>query len=305
MTKTNNFIKKSKLLHNEKYDYSLTEYIKSSEKVSIICKEHGDFLQTPNNHLKGQGCRKCVIDNQKSNTNDFIKKSIKIHGNKFTYYKVDYKDALKKVIITCTIHGDFLQQPNNHLNGSGCTICSLKEKNIKQKSNTDDFIKKSNIIHNNKYKYDKVKYLDNKTKVIITCPTHGDFLQMPSGHKRGFGCKSCTISVSKEETLWLNSFNIPSINRNVQMMINDRIFNVDGIDYETNTIYEFNGDYYHGNPEIFNSNKLNKTTGKTFGELYKNTSEKERLLREFGYNVISIWEKDYKLINKIKYRHNV
>jgi hypothetical protein len=128
---------------------------------------------------------------------------------------------------------------------------------------------------------------------------------MPSGHKRGFGCKSCTISVSKEETLWLNSFNIPSINRNVQMMINDRIFNVDGIDYETNTIYEFNGDYYHGNPEIFNSNKLNKTTGKTFGELYKNTSEKERLLREFGYNVISIWEKDYKLINKIKYRHNV
>jgi hypothetical protein len=51
MTKTNNFIKKSKLLHNEKYDYSLTEYIKSSEKVSIICKEHGDFLQTPNTTL--------------------------------------------------------------------------------------------------------------------------------------------------------------------------------------------------------------------------------------------------------------
>ncbi len=80
MTKIDEFINRSELLHNNKYDYSLTEYIKSSEKVSIICKEHGIFQQTPNNHLRGQGYRKCVIDNQKSNTNDFIKKSIEIHG---------------------------------------------------------------------------------------------------------------------------------------------------------------------------------------------------------------------------------
>ena len=94
--------------------------------------------------------------------------------------------------------------------------------------------------------------------------------------------------------------------------MSDRIFTlsfkrviVDGVDYENNTIYEFNGGYYHGNPEIFNTNELNKTTSKIFGELYKNTLEKEKILREAGYNFISIWEKDYKLINKIKYRYNV
>jgi len=305
MTKTEEFINRSRLVHKDKYDYSLVEYIKSSEKVSIICKEHNVFQQTPNNHLRGQGCRKCVIDNQKSNTIDFIRKSIEIHGNKFIYDEVDYKGAFNMVNIKCMIHGNFRQTPNNHLNGSGCYKCSLINKNVRQRSNTIDFIKKSKEIHNNKYNYDKVDYYDNNTKVIITCPIHGDFLQTPSGHKRGYGCKSCTITVSKEETLWLNSFNIPSINRNVQIIINDRIFNVDGVDYENNTIYEFNGDYYHGNPEIFNSNELNKTTGKTFGELYKNTLEKEKILREAGYNFISIWEKDYKLINKIKYRYNV
>ena len=201
----------------------------------------------------------------KSSTTDFIKKSNIIHSNKFTYNKTIYKGVFETVIITCPTHGDFLQIANNHLNGNGCSICSLNYKNIKQRSNTNDFIKKSNIIHNNKYKYDKVKYLDNKTKVIITCPIHGDFLQMPSGHKRGFGCKSCTITVSKDETIWLDSLNIESINRNVEIIVNGRMFNVDGIDYETNTIYEFNGDYYHGNPKIFDSNVINKTTGKTFG----------------------------------------
>lgn len=304
MTKTDIFIQKSKSIHNDRYDYSKVEYIHSKKKVIIMCNVHGFFEQIPSGHLSGQGCRKCVIDSQKSNTNDFINKSIKVHANRFIYDKVDYKGASEMVIITCSTHGDFSQIAANHLNGSGCTICSLDDKNIRQRSNTEDFIKKSNIIHNSKYNYDKVDYFDNNTKVIITCPIHGDFLQIPSGHKRGFGCKSCTITVSKDETIWLDTINIPSVNRNVEIIANGRMFNVDGIDYETNTIYEFNGDYYHGNPKIYNSDYLNKTTGKTFGFLYKRTLEKERLLKEAGYNVISIWEKDYKLINKIKYRHN-
>jgi hypothetical protein len=305
MTKTDNFIKKSYLLHNDRYDYSLVEYIKSSEKVNIICPLHGKFQQTPNNHLRGQGCRKCVIDNQKSNTIDFIKKSIEIHGNNFIYDYVDYKNAKLDVIIICPTHGRFQQTPNNHLDGSGCPKCSLIDKNIKQRSNTINFIEKSNKIHNGKYKYDKVNYQDNNTKVIITCPIHGDFLQKPSGHKRGYGCKSCTITVSKEETIWLDSLNIPNINRNISILVNGYIFNVDAIDYESNTIYEFNGDYYHGNPEIYRGDVINKTINKTFGFLYEKTLKKEQILKDAGYNVKSIWEKDFKLINKIKYRYNV
>lgn len=305
MNKTENFINKSRLLHGDRYDYSLVNYIKSSEKVILICKEHNIFYQTPNNHLKGQGCKKCINDNQRSNTIDFISKSNKVHNNKFIYDDVNYKGSFNKVIIKCPIHGSFKQTPSNHLSGRGCTKCSLINKNNKLRSNTIDFINKSNTIHNNKYSYDKVCYLDNNTKVIIICPIHGEFLQTPSGHKRGYGCKSCTISVSKEETLWLDSLKIPNINRNVQILVDGYIFNVDGINYETNTIYEFNGDYYHGNPEIYDSNIINKTTNKTFGYLYENTLLKEKILKNAGYNLITIWEKDYKLLNKIKYRYNV
>lgn len=91
----------------------------------------------------------------------------------------------------------------------------------------------------------------------------------------------------------------------MQILVDGNIFNVDGINYETNTIYEFNGDYYHGNPEIYDSNIINKTTNKTFGYLYENTLLKEKILKNAGYNLITIWEKDYKLLNKIKYRYNV
>jgi hypothetical protein len=125
--KTNNgkskFITKSKLVHGDKYDYSLVDYRNNKTKVSIICKEHGLFEQISKSHLKGNGCSKCST-NYKKDINYFLKKALEIHGNRYLYDRSIYESALTKVIINCPIHGDFLQTPNKHIKlKQGCPKC--------------------------------------------------------------------------------------------------------------------------------------------------------------------------------------
>jgi len=95
VNKTKNFILKSKKIHGDAYDYSLVEYINCKKKVKIICKEHGIFEQTPDNHIRQRGCPMCDVS-KKSNTNFFIIKSEKVHGNKYDYSLVSYTDSKKK-----------------------------------------------------------------------------------------------------------------------------------------------------------------------------------------------------------------
>lgn len=56
---TEEFIQKSKVVHDDKYDYNKTVYKTAKDPVCIICKKHGEFYQTPNSHLQGHGCPKC------------------------------------------------------------------------------------------------------------------------------------------------------------------------------------------------------------------------------------------------------
>ena len=152
MTK-DEFVRRSKEVHGDKYTYDNVDYKGALIKVMITCPIHGDFPQPPNKHLKGAGCNKCGIEDRKSNTEEFIKdaQSMKVHQNddgtpKYTYDNVVYIDSNKKVNITCPIHspihGDFPQKPNSHLSGKGCPWCNeskgekrigqiLFEKNIK------------------------------------------------------------------------------------------------------------------------------------------------------------------------------
>jgi hypothetical protein len=73
---------------------------------------------------------------------------------------------------------------------------------------------------------------------------------------------------------------------------------VDGFDSETNTVYEFYGDYYHGNPKIYKKDDVNPTTKCSYGLLYENTQKREQDLKNAGYNVISVWESDWKILIK-------
>jgi len=139
---------------------------------------------------------------------DFVKRAIKVHNNTYCYEQVNYVHSHKKVIIVCPGHGEFLQSPNNHLKGRGCPICA--ESKVPQKSTKEEFTKKASLVHSNKYSYDKVSYDGNKTKVIITCPTCGDFKQRPDHHLIGKGCPSCAkygFNPSKPAVLYYLSIN--------------------------------------------------------------------------------------------------
>ena len=125
----------------------------------------------------------------KMSQNEFIRRAKEIHGDKFNYDKVNYINGSTKVIITCPVHGDFLQTPSNHLNG-GCKKCADSNRDYLRVT-LDQFIDRANKKHKNKYDYSKVNYVNTKDKVIIGCPIHGDFEQEGNSHLLGIGCPKC------------------------------------------------------------------------------------------------------------------
>lgn len=122
--KTNEeFISEARKLHGDRYDYSKVEYKNNGTPVTIICPDHGEFQQKPWVHLMGCGCQKCCKNGVKLTTEEWVEKARGVHGDKYDYSKVDYKNAHSKVIITCPEHGDFEQEPSSHLCGKGCPKC--------------------------------------------------------------------------------------------------------------------------------------------------------------------------------------
>ena len=191
------FIQRAIEVHGDRYDYKLVNYTGAHKKVTIICREHGEFQQLAGGHLFGQGCLKCaIIDSAKAQTmnNDtFIERATKLHSNRYDYSKTEYTCANNKVIIICKEHGEFLQRPQCHLSGYNCKKCGSVESGKKHSLGKDGFIKRAIEVHGNKYCYDKVKYVTNDHKVTITCNEHGDFDQSPNTHLKGTGCVKCAL----------------------------------------------------------------------------------------------------------------
>jgi very-short-patch-repair endonuclease len=127
----------------------------------------------------------------RKSSKEFIRDAKQIHGDEYDYSKVEYINNKKKVEIICNKHGGFLQRPDRHLMGQGCPVCRYEKSAVANSSSKDTFIEKANKIHNNKYDYSKVEYINNHTKVCIICPEHGEFWQTPRGHLQGKGCSKC------------------------------------------------------------------------------------------------------------------
>ena len=125
------FTTKCNKIWNNKYDYSKTKYSKVGEYVIITCPQHGDFKQKASNHYYFEGCKVCFAKTQRNKflftTDQFIKKSRKIHGRKYNYSKSNYIGNQDKVIIICKKHGEFEQIPYNHWYGCGCPKCGIAD----------------------------------------------------------------------------------------------------------------------------------------------------------------------------------
>jgi very-short-patch-repair endonuclease len=192
----NDLICKFNNIHNNIYDYNLIKYIDSKTKIKIICSIHGIFEQTPSDHMSGHGCPKCSIDkNTNHKRNDLthlLNKANSIHNNKYDYTLIkNHINMHQKQNIICKKHGIFNISLHSHINKKrGCKLCAIENRMDSIKT----FIEKANIIHNNKYNYDLVDYINSKTKVKIICPKHGEFFQAPNYHLLGSGCPKCNSS---------------------------------------------------------------------------------------------------------------
>ena len=165
---TEDFVKKCKKSAPE-YDYSLVEYTKSNKKVKIICPIHGEFEITPNSFQRGGRCPKCR--KRFMNTDYFIECAKKVHGDKYNYSSVNYKNNTTNVSIICPEHGSFLQSPKVHLRGGGCPSCKMSH----LENEVAQFLKKNNITYEYEshlyglLKRQMVDFLIPNINLIIEC----------------------------------------------------------------------------------------------------------------------------------------
>lgn len=284
------FVAKANEIHN-KYHYFEQDYSQHSiENMRIFCSIHGEFWQRRDVHLNGHGCQACA--NCKPITfDDIFIRSKECHGNKYQY--LNNQIINDHIVITCNIHGDFKQRYHDHIRGHGCAACAFEKNANDKRLTTDQFIERAKSVHLDIYDYSSSIYLGFNKNITISCKKHGIFNQRAENHLNGHGCPTCCHNISKSETLWLDHLNVDKEYRQFKIIIKDKKYKVDGFDPLTNTVYEFNGDFWHGNPDKYHPQGVNCINHKTFGKLYNNTINKEKILKEAGYQIISIWESDF------------
>jgi protein-arginine kinase activator protein McsA len=355
-----NFIAQCSMVHNNKYGYEKVSLSRLNQHINIICPIHGEFMQLARNHKLGFGCKKCGrikgASIHKYTLQELVDKANKIHSHKYNYTKFLYDNIKTKSIIICDVHGEFIQDFDHHIHREqGCPMCA---RNCAKEYTLEEHIMNAYNIHNGKYDYSYYEFINMNMASIIICPTHGKFTQdfiHHIGRKQGcpkcvsnfkltreqliersinihgndydysefypknysvkstiicqehgkfslrptdhiywrIGCPGCGGRSSSGERAWLTSLEIKELERQKSFKIEGKRIFVDGFDPITNTIYEYNGDYWHGNPVFYPSNKVNPFNGKTCGQLYKETIDREALFKKLGFNVVSIWENEW------------
>jgi hypothetical protein len=381
------FVKRAREIHGDRYEYSKVDYTAALKKVSISCKEHGEFEQTPSKHLMGRGCIPCGINKCATGISipfeDFIRRAREKHGDKFTYIQESYTMQSSKfrficptheevqmtgvchlksvtgcpkcrfiqtaksktrgidkfiemckakhgekyeysnigsyqngksvITIGCPTHGEFQQVASKHLMG-GCRKCADDLHASKSRKTLEEFVIDAQRIHGDRYEYSLVEYKNSKININIICKIHGVFTKIPSEHLNGQGCQKCKPKKHSKMCIeWLNAMKIrdnvniqhnENIENNGEHRITNSLFHADGYCKETNTIYEFYGTYWHGDPRVYDSSRQNTQMNKTFGELYQKTLKKVEHCKKEGYSVIECWEYDWirgiKAVKKIQ-----
>lgn len=245
-SKLDYFKEKVKLIHGVRYKYDFKTFKSFSDPLKIICNIHGEFYQTPTNHLRGNNCPECAyitrLQATRMSNEDFLKRANRLH-NSFFIYKNKYINSNTVLEIKCPIHGLFYQKAKDHLSGKGCRQCfEYKLKNTLTLSN-EEFIDKANEVHG-QYLYTNA-YQGSKIKLEIICPTHGPFEQRPNDHLMGSGCPQCARETTKavEEICQILKEN------NIDFIVNDRsVLERKELDIyipDKNLAIEFNGLYFH------------------------------------------------------------
>ena len=228
--------------------------------------------------------------------NIFIERSIKIHGNKYDYSKVEYKNHRTKVIIVCPIHGEFEQTPKNHMKGQGCPQCGKKYAQLYQKHNYKNFINSSIERFGDRYEFPNIQneYENSHSKITIKCNKCGNsFVKIACDHitSPNGGCQHCYHNMSKPEEeigMFIKSIIRDEIYFNDRELLNG--YELDIFIPSKNIAIEFNGLYWHSDDKKDKYYHLMKT----------------ELCEQKGVHLIQIFEDEYHnskdiILSKIKH----
>ena len=285
------FFDKCNEQHNYKYDYSKSVYI--DNKISVICKTHGEFKIDTYRHSSGQGCPQCgkesfdnYINSIRYSKEDFTEKAKLVHGDKYDYINIEYKNITTKINIICPMHGLFKQTPGSHLNNkTGCPKCGTESSKINNTITNEEFIKRSINIHNGKYNYHLSNYYGIKNEITITCSIHGPFTQRAENHLNGSGCPECSKFISSPQNRLIDF--IKSVKPNIEIFSNYKSIITGNyeIDIWIPTFklgIEYHGSYWHS--------ASNKIEDKRFMKLHSNKANESDV---HNFNLLQIYDFEY------------
>lgn len=296
---TEEFIKRSKEIFGNRFLYDKTVYEKSSKKLIITCRIHGDFEIRPDNHINNKSiCRECSLDarrKRKKITNENLYEEIKkldLPKNLRYDKNFKFKRLSDKIDFYCIIHDlnykvsiDKLIFHNNQ-----CPECAKLKRAKSNTKSIDDVIEEFNRLYGNKYDYSKFNYINSKTNSIIICKEHGEFKSSYQDHKNGKICEKCRKKYG-------SLFNYNLIRyldyRNIKYMREvilpgEYFFNkpYDFFIPELNLIIELQGEQHNKMKFNMNKNDLDK-------RIKIDTCKKEHAIG-LGYNFIEIsYEKNF------------
>lgn len=203
---TEEYISRARKIHGDTYDYSETCYVRSTEKLKILCKVHGAFYQSPQGHLAGHGCRKCgigrVAKQLQLSQEQFISAVIGVHGDKYSLAHARYAGRGAKVDVGCPVHGRFLISADSLLSGHGCRQCAVSDRASALRKTTASFIAESKARFGDKFSYQEAEYRGRTEKLSLLCSCGTRFLVAPVVHLAGNGgCPACFERGAVERTL--------------------------------------------------------------------------------------------------------
>lgn len=294
-------------------DFNSDEYKIQENHFRVKCEIHNKYFDIPNNSEKtvDNPCRWCNLAATKNT--EFIERSKDIYGsNKFDYSKTIFKNKDYPMLLTCLECGlSFRQSKEEHFrkfrieNAECCPYCVVQKGFRKDKISADEFLFMALEKHRENFDYSNSDFSNMTTKITIICHLHGEFLATPSNHisSNCGGCSGCiTKGYSAISIEWLeytakeSGIKIQHALNGGEFRIPNTKFRADGYCKDTNTIYEFHGDYWHGNPRKYNQEKyVSKNSLITFGDLYQKTLKRESIIKELGYKLVIMWEDEWRL----------
>lgn len=285
------FAEKAQEVHGNKYDYSLVNYKMRGDKISIVCPEHGEFKQSPADHLRGYGCPQCGVDmaamKMMKPFDKLLSELNEVWGGDFPYVFMDiseYCDDRSKMTMYCPLHEEFISTPRLLLQKQGCHRCANTKGAQKSRLSQAIFLRKVQRIYREEpYDFSELNYVDSTTIVKVYCEKHGYFEKMPSSLLAGEGCAKCyreKYGGSKGETEVFSY--LKDILPDVEITRHDwSLLSDDELDIvipslklaiEYNELYEHSTAWLHRHYHVDKTNACNKV----------------------GYRLIHVWEDDWR-----------